>query len=183
MDTKIKSAAAKYCAARKALGSLAFALKLGWETLFPVLLDGDIRALDEAQASAYMRPTDAHPSKGRTTISWIWMKIGELEQRQDECLRDDLRIEWCKSKAQADRWREEVLLLREEMRRVSRYDDDVTHDGRWAYANEQAAMLWEMERYFHVLWRHVEDYVLVGSGVVIPSEVIDAEHNDDEDGL
>ncbi|KAF8065144.1 hypothetical protein FPV67DRAFT_1671429 [Lyophyllum atratum] len=184
MDTKIKSAAAKYRAARKALGSLAFALeKLGWETLFPVLLDGDIRALDEAQASAYMRPTDARPSKGRTTISWIWMKIGDLEQRQDECLRDDLRIEWCKSKARADRWREEVLLLREEMRRVSRYDDDVTHDGRRAYANEQAAMLQEMERYFHVLWRHVEDYVLVGSGVVIPSEVIDAEHNDDEDGL
>jgi hypothetical protein len=35
----------------------------------------------------------------------------------------DLRIEFCKTKARADRWCEEVELLREEMGRVKRFFD------------------------------------------------------------
>jgi hypothetical protein len=34
-----------------------------------------------------------------------------------------MRVEWCRAKARKIRWEEEVLLLREEMRRVLRYLD------------------------------------------------------------
>ncbi|KAJ7617538.1 hypothetical protein DFH06DRAFT_1145211 [Mycena polygramma] len=34
-----------------------------------------------------------------------------------------MRVEWCRAKARKVRWEEEVLLLREEMRRVLRYLD------------------------------------------------------------
>jgi len=40
--------------------------------------------------------------------------------RDNDC-DTDLRIEFCKSKASADRWREEVELLREEMARTKRF--------------------------------------------------------------
>ena len=70
----------------------------------------------------------------------------------------DLRIEFCKTKARADRWREEVELLKEEMERVKRFFktcslewsslasdhldvspiDLVEIEGRQAYALEQS---------------------------------------------
>jgi hypothetical protein len=36
-------------------------------------------------------------------------------------MKTGLRIEWCKSRARAMRWAEEVILLQEEMRRVLAY--------------------------------------------------------------
>ena len=70
----------------------------------------------------------------------------------------DLRIEFCKTKARADHWREEVELLREEMERVKRFFktrslewsslasghfdvspiDEAEIEGRCAYALEQS---------------------------------------------
>jgi len=67
-----------------------------------------------------VRPTRG-PAENRRRVGWIWTRLGKLEQGEDELLRDDLRIEWCKSKARADRWSEEVLLLLEEMKRVQRF--------------------------------------------------------------
>ena len=80
-----------------------------------------------------------------------------------------MRVEWAKSHARANRWREEVLLLTEEMRRVvgyldwkaswwhaqgSRRDDlraDIT-DGLTAYAHRQGDLMHKLAENFAALW-------------------------------
>ncbi|KAJ7509946.1 hypothetical protein B0H11DRAFT_1900369 [Mycena galericulata] len=54
------------------------------------------------------------------TRQWIWYSgsIGGTDVDADGQLHEDIRIEWTKSRARADRWKEEVILLEEEMRRV-----------------------------------------------------------------
>lgn len=84
----------------------------------------------------------------------------------------DLRIEFCKSKALADRWQEEVELLREEMNRAKRFFmvrssdwsalvNSHPHDspgnkalveGRRAFAFEQAAQFRRMHDCCVSLW-------------------------------
>ncbi|THU89750.1 hypothetical protein K435DRAFT_597846, partial [Dendrothele bispora CBS 962.96] len=79
-----------------------------------------------------------------------------------------LRIEWCKSYARVKRWREEVLLLQEEMRRclvtlkwqaeqwTGRADIDTYEGERWegsaAYAYEQADVRLRISARFEELW-------------------------------
>lgn len=80
-----------------------------------------------------------------------------------------VRIEWCKSRARALRWSEEVELLREEMRRViqffawqaawwegqgkRRVGESVAHaEGLQAYAGRQANLRHRMADYFRTLW-------------------------------
>jgi hypothetical protein len=80
-----------------------------------------------------------------------------------------LRCEWAKSKARADRWSEEVVLLVEEMRRVIlffnwkadwwiqqggvRCDvDDGVMDGLHAYAAKQAHIMHAMAHKYAALW-------------------------------
>ena len=104
----------------------------------------------------------------------------------------DLRIEWCKSKACADRWSEEVGLLREEMRRVVRFlhhrasgwdawmgqegyispwADAATMEGHQAYAHEQAVQFRVMAVWFAHVWRYVDEFILAcGEGEVVPQE-------------
>ncbi|KAJ7429220.1 hypothetical protein B0H11DRAFT_2167516 [Mycena galericulata] len=67
------------------------------------------------------------PAKNKV-LSWIWTARGALddsEKELHECkfrlFLPSLRVEWSKAKARKTRWEEEVLLLREEMRRVVRY--------------------------------------------------------------
>lgn len=84
-----------------------------------------------------------HISVGKKTMSWIWTSDGggggegddadtEKQIIAGECHKDTfwpmvmrpfsgLRVEWAKGKARKDRWCEEVMLLREEMRRVLRF--------------------------------------------------------------
>jgi hypothetical protein len=80
-----------------------------------------------------------------------------------------MRVEWAKSHARANRWREEVLLLTEEMRRViaylewkalwwhtqgSRHDSlraDIT-DGLTAYAHRQGNLMHRLAESFAALW-------------------------------
>ncbi|KAJ7494558.1 hypothetical protein B0H11DRAFT_1716969 [Mycena galericulata] len=58
--------------------------------------------------------------EGRRNLSWIWYSgsIGGTDVNADGQLHEDIRIEWTKARARADRWQEEVILLEEEMRRV-----------------------------------------------------------------
>jgi len=50
-------------------------------------------------------------------LSWIWTSGTRSPDSEDED-DDILQVEWSKSQARAGRCREEVLLLKEEMRRV-----------------------------------------------------------------
>jgi hypothetical protein len=88
----------------------------------------------------------------------------------------DLRIEFCKSKACADWWAEEVELLRQEMKRVqlsfqtwacrwaahadavgktNPITDVAMAEGLCAYANEQSDQFYAMRSRCKHLWRYV----------------------------
>jgi hypothetical protein len=111
-----------------------------------------------------------------------------------------IRVEWCKARARALRWSEEVLLLQEEMRRVLQFlttqaqwwEEQGTREwplasqpnllaaleGRRAYAYQQASLRRSIHAHFTHMWRYVAQYIDLGDGLVIPPE---AEHaNDDE---
>ena len=90
-------------------------------------------------------------------------------------MNTDLRIEFCKSKARADRWHEEVELLREEMDRTRRFfetrssewsalayshphdspGDNAEAEGRRAYALGQAAQFQSMHECCTSLWKGI----------------------------
>lgn len=95
-----------------------------------------------------------------------------------------LRIEWCKSRARARRWSEEVELLLEEMRRVCSFLDwqagwwdSQAH--RWdglevqqeeaiaAYAKRQGRLRRDMKERFTMQWAYVQQYAELG---VVPEE-------------
>lgn len=85
-------------------------------------------------------------------------------------------MEWCKARARARRWAEEVELLQEEMRRVIQYHDWASRqwlervdqdpskaadyrDGANAYAYRQAAVRAQMRNHCQRSWQYVGDWV------------------------
>jgi hypothetical protein len=90
-----------------------------------------------------------------------------------------LRIEWCKARARAAHWSEEVTELMEEMCHVKEFLD--WHAGWWdeqafcwsgleqaqmegvvAYARRQAAMRCKMRQRFETQWRFAAEWVSLG---------------------
>ncbi|KAJ7643850.1 hypothetical protein FB45DRAFT_736350 [Roridomyces roridus] len=60
------------------------------------------------------------PAYSKKGLSWIWTAGGGPQEDDSAALHDSVRVEWSKARARRDRWVEEVLLLREEMRRTLR---------------------------------------------------------------
>ncbi|KAJ6488289.1 hypothetical protein C8R47DRAFT_1216093 [Mycena vitilis] len=58
----------------------------------------------------------ANTTENRRLVSWIWTVAGTTGS--DAELEEALRIEWAKAWARSRRWKEEVLLVEEEYRRV-----------------------------------------------------------------
>ncbi|KAJ8703433.1 hypothetical protein PTI98_002055 [Pleurotus ostreatus] len=108
--------------------------------------------------------------EGRRTLSWIWYTVTDEELLGAGEVHACLRVEWVKARAHAERWREEVLLLEEEMCRAIAYcrwrasywrnaetpkeswtteEELVLYEGVRAYARRQAdyecrrALQWE----------------------------------------
>ncbi|KAG2108875.1 hypothetical protein DEU56DRAFT_874521 [Suillus clintonianus] len=141
-----------------ALKALATAMgKKDWQGRLQELADNDIKPLVDPFATG----------EGRRQVSWIWMMDGV--DCSDEGDNDGVRIEWCKSRARALRWSEEVELLREEMRRVlqffawqaawwedqgkRRVGECAAHaEGLYAYAVRQANLRRRMADDFRILW-------------------------------
>ncbi|KAG5223527.1 hypothetical protein IMY05_C0771000400 [Salix suchowensis] len=159
LQDKIDDCAERYRVARRALAALAPILNKShesWATSLQELRDGDIRAISAGE----IRETE-----GRRTMSWIWRVEGVAETAA-------LRVEWCKSRARAMRWSEEVELLEEEMRRVLAFLDwkaaqwdtravldggmrtDITR-GAQAYAKRQASIMRSLTREFRRTWASV----------------------------
>ncbi|TFK58315.1 hypothetical protein BDN72DRAFT_782249 [Pluteus cervinus] len=188
-QTKVDAAVAKYRAARASIASLA-SLYTGsdWKNEFPILKDEDIRSLEKKKAE---------PAEGRRKVSWIWGVLGDGDVTMEN---DELKdVEWCKSRARSKRWKEEVLLLQEEMRRVlmffeseaetwkSRTEvsranlDEVGFEGFSAYALQQAALRFELKCHFETLWTGVDDYVQSkGKAEILPLETIVEEPVDED---
>lgn len=59
--------------------------------------------------------------EGYRAVSWIWTTTPTILAGDDIMtnphMHSALRVEWAKSRARAERWREELILLSEEMRR------------------------------------------------------------------
>ncbi|KAJ7687061.1 hypothetical protein B0H14DRAFT_2654047 [Mycena olivaceomarginata] len=93
-----------------------------------VTLDGDSGDTDAAArkklamigAGRGARTPRNAPGTSKRVMSWIWTAPGTFDE-EEEHLHDSIRVEWCYARACKMRWSEEVMLLREEMRRVVRY--------------------------------------------------------------
>ncbi|KAJ7838429.1 hypothetical protein B0H13DRAFT_2367453 [Mycena leptocephala] len=103
----------------------------------------------------------------RQVLSWIWMSQGGASDEEET--HASMRVEWCRAKARKVRWEEEVLLLREEMRRVLRYleweaeswsarastrenESPELRHGLAAYALRHAAMYRGLATFFKAEW-------------------------------
>ena len=53
-------------------------------------------------------------------MSWIWLVLRTVNS-DDKEFNDSMRVEWAKSRARMMRWKEELLIVQEEMRRVLVY--------------------------------------------------------------
>ncbi|KAJ7660352.1 hypothetical protein DFH06DRAFT_988965 [Mycena polygramma] len=83
-------------------------------------VDGAEDNLDE-----YGEPVDLtvlfnlETGEGSRVLSWIWYSATtRADATEDGKLHEDIRVEWLRSRARADRWREELILVEEEMRRT-----------------------------------------------------------------
>ncbi|KAF7344274.1 CxC2 domain-containing protein [Mycena venus] len=89
--------------------------------------DSDMKAQKKlatisARAGQGARASRNMPGTSRRVMSWIWTAPGAFDQDgADLHLHDSIRVEWARAQARKERWEEEVMLLREEMRRVLRY--------------------------------------------------------------
>ncbi|KAL0576618.1 hypothetical protein V5O48_005376 [Marasmius crinis-equi] len=111
----------------------------------------------------------------RKTLSWIWTHRGHKINLEDGV--DDselLRAEWCRSRARKMRAEEEVMLVREEMRRTLQYLEWAAQqwesrkdsgevvkralkEGRAAFAVEQAAIQRGLRDKFARMWDNGAD--------------------------
>ncbi|KAJ7182634.1 hypothetical protein C8R43DRAFT_1116267 [Mycena crocata] len=104
----------------------------------------------------------------KRVLSWIWTAQGATGNEEKE-LHDSMRVEWCRAKARKVRWEEEVLILREEMRRVLRYlewqrdwwnahvvvrgdESPELRHGLGAYALRHAQMHGKLASFFQTEW-------------------------------
>ncbi|KAG2145188.1 hypothetical protein DEU56DRAFT_934571 [Suillus clintonianus] len=147
---------------RSALEVLAEALlEVEWMNQFP--------KLEKEQAASESQ------TEGRrlVAISWIWKQYHGAGQEE---LSDVMRIEWCKARARASQWSEEVELLQEEMRRVSAFLewqtdwwkdhatprtwlDEMENKGASAYAHQQAGIHQAMRARCISIWSVVPGLV------------------------
>ncbi|KAF9033387.1 hypothetical protein BJ165DRAFT_1357274 [Panaeolus papilionaceus] len=132
---KARAAAAKYRKVREA--KLALSGPGSWEQWLRVLLDNDIRSYQDPNKLKKTVPrkgvvededmdVDMESKRDNTgetyrMLSWIWLQAKELLEDGEDGGDLVLMVEWCKSRARANRAREEVLLLQEEMRRTLAY--------------------------------------------------------------
>ncbi|THU88535.1 hypothetical protein K435DRAFT_679607, partial [Dendrothele bispora CBS 962.96] len=117
--------------------------------------------------------------EGRRTLSWIW--YDPTISSDDPAFMDAVRVEWCKARARMLRWKEEVILLVEEIRRMREFSlskatwwegrkvgqPDMRNayglsaelvEGLNAYAQQQACFERERAEAIHSRWRLLADH-------------------------
>ncbi|KAK7025333.1 hypothetical protein VNI00_016115 [Paramarasmius palmivorus] len=114
--------------------------------------------------------------EGFREVSWIWWAADGGGFVSDESLYNGLRVEWAKLYARLRRWKEEVHLVEEEMRRVlvslewnaKRWDrraqdmgfTGIHAEGVSSYAHRQAALFHRLKGSFARLWKQDGDHNL-----------------------
>lgn len=190
VEQKIQVDAARYRKSRAALAVLAPVLRKedkDWAVELRPLHNDDIRRMTEAREDE---------SEGNRTLSWIWKTRGVADPDDTEATHEckhiyvisyavfayrnvALRIEWCKARARANRWREECQLIEEEMRRVQQFHEwqantwtarartfvetSAEHaEGLQAYACRQAEIRQTMRNACAWHWRGVPLWLTLG---------------------
>ncbi|KAL0564369.1 hypothetical protein V5O48_017678 [Marasmius crinis-equi] len=104
------------------------------------------------------------PGESRKVVSWIWTGVDVSDG--SPAMMDALRVEWCKARARACRWQEELQMLETEMERTvlsleqealewgTRVPeaDVVSEEGGRAYCMRQAAIRRGLAAKFTHLW-------------------------------
>ncbi|KAJ7578419.1 hypothetical protein C8J56DRAFT_797312 [Mycena floridula] len=108
-------------------------------------------------------------------MSWIWLSVGPETAASE--VHDSVHVKWSKARARSRRWREEVRLLKEEMRRVLQsqdfrgdlwlkraeslrvHEDAAMQSGLAAYAYSQASCSRQIRERFQALWERRPDTV------------------------
>ncbi|KAJ6527224.1 hypothetical protein DFH09DRAFT_1328189 [Mycena vulgaris] len=184
IEVRIKAAASCYRTARA--GLLALRGTGEWEQTFQTLHFHNARGMNEralnaeekeeehrARALAGLPPAEEavdeygdpveqtvlfnlETGEGHRVLSWIWYTSTTGDTGADGLLHDDIRVEWTKARARADRWQEELLFLEEEMLEVSaaRVSPELA-EGLCAYAKEQAARERRWEQKWALQWAPV----------------------------
>ncbi|KAJ7887149.1 hypothetical protein B0H13DRAFT_2342514 [Mycena leptocephala] len=201
IGNRVDACAARYRAGRTAL------LRLQGESMDPqfrpleekdIQLDGEDGESDRAAKKKLAmigsgrgaRAPRMAPGTSKKVMSWIWTAQGG-QNDGEEALHNSVRVEWCRARARKLRWEEEVLLVREEMRRVVRYLDwqaswwqdhvearpDATPEvqaGTRAYALKQAHLYSNLATHFQDTWTK--------PGAVITCRVLAGAPADDLEG-
>ncbi|KAG1741361.1 hypothetical protein EDB19DRAFT_1895127 [Suillus lakei] len=162
VETRIESATSTYERAHTSLIILAPRVnERGWHTSLRPLERADICSMTDILWGE---------TEGTRKLSWIWnMRGAGPNEMDDDNTFEDMRVEWCKARAQAMRWAEEVDLLQEEMQRVvqflewdaQRWDnwgkgntlqDADKCEGRTAYAKRQGVLRRMLAKSFESSW-------------------------------
>ena len=168
---KTERAVAKYHSARKALA-----------VLDPGGLWSErLRELNKKDISGPGRdPEDTTTTNSSYEPSWIWLipraSVAEMEENE---FNENMQVEWVKARARMMRWKEEVLIIQEEMRRVLSYQqwkaawwkerisihsDPAITSGISGYAHKQAAICLQMAEQCAVYWLpHLKEKGIVPS--------------------
>ncbi|KAL0564016.1 hypothetical protein V5O48_018041 [Marasmius crinis-equi] len=131
--------------------------------------DIDLVPLDRAE---WEHRTKHGTGETRRVLSWIWTSGGRLdvEDRADENGNEILCSEWCKSRARMKRAEEEVMLVKEEMRRTLEFlswaalkweevppdesnADSILKEGMTAYRISSAQTQRDLEKSFRDAWQ------------------------------
>jgi len=113
LDHKIKQDAQEYRAAWRALGVLD--PNGSWSIRLQDLKDKDIHGPGKEEKEA---------SNSQYEPSWIWLvpHVTRSNQTDQEAeFTDSMRVEWAKARVRMVQWKEEFLLVQEEMRHVIEY--------------------------------------------------------------
>ncbi|KAG1794813.1 uncharacterized protein HD556DRAFT_1474044, partial [Suillus plorans] len=165
VEARIEAAARTYEYAHKALVVLSPRVnQTGWHSSLRPLDRADVRSMTDLLWGE---------TEGTRKLSWIWNMRGAAANKidKDNASEADMRIEWCKARARAMRWTEEVELLKEEMRRIlqflewdaQRWDErglentledagEDEREGRMAYAKRQASLRRMLAESFKTSW-------------------------------
>ncbi|KAJ7467369.1 hypothetical protein B0H11DRAFT_1732757 [Mycena galericulata] len=191
-NDRVRRMAAQYRVARGALVVLGRVLENDeWEKTLRPLADTDLRGMPRATFADPERQKGAPKGKKRrmqkrkgpkppTEVSWIWIAQAEgAKPGESAAMNEALRIEWAKARARFLRWREEIDLLEEEMRRIQQFltwrsvwwqdrvdvrglPDGAQREGETAYALRQAKLSRDRCAKFAQLWSHLPELIATG---------------------
>ncbi|KAF7974572.1 hypothetical protein HWV62_11944 [Athelia sp. TMB] len=189
IDMKVADAKTRYRRSREAL--LALRGKGSWETHLQELHNDDVRSLNERLMTEHERiqrdpvnhealdgvPVEDALGDGKRSLSWIWIQFRGADENSPEMV-EALRVEWAKCRARSSRWKEELMLLKEEMRCVLKFgewkecwwtarismraeQDEALMEGLRAYALEHADIEYRFRTMLDAKWKSIKERVEV----------------------